>query len=138
MGIQTIAAIREAVGPDVEVLIDAHGRFDVPTAIRLATRLAEFDIGWFEEPVPPESYPALRQVKSEVPVPICVGERLFTRFDFLPVLEENLADFLMPDVTWTGGITELRKISSIAETFYIPVSPTMHRVQLTSSLAPTL
>ena len=123
VGMETIAAIREAVGPDVEVLIDAHGRFDVPTAIRLATRLAEFDIGWFEEPVPPESYPALRQVKSEVPVPICVGERLFTRFDFLPVLEEGLADFLMPDVTWTGGITELRKISSLAETFYIPVSP---------------
>ena len=95
----------------------------MPTAVRLATRLAEFDIGWFEEPVPPESYAALKQVRSEVPVPICVGERLFTRFDFLPVLQEGLADYLMPDVTWTGGITELRKISSLAETFYIPVSP---------------
>lgn len=122
-GIEKVAAIREAVGPDVEVLIDAHGRFDVPTAVRLATRLAEYDIRWFEEPVPPESYAALRQVRSEVPVPICVGERLFTRFDFLPVLQEGLADYLMPDVTWTGGITELRKISSLAETFYIPVSP---------------
>ena len=122
-GIEKVAAIREAVGPDVEILIDAHGRFDVPTAVRLATRLAEYDIGWFEEPVPPESYAALKQVRSEVPVPICVGERLFTRFDFLPVLQEGLADYLMPDVTWTGGITELRKISSLAETFYIPVSP---------------
>jgi galactonate dehydratase len=122
-GIDTIAAIREAVGPDVEVLIDAHGRFDVPTAVRLATRLAEYDIGWFEEPVPVESYAALRQVKAQVPVPICVGERLFTRFDFMPVLQQGLAEYLMPDVTWTGGITELRKISSLAETFYIPVSP---------------
>ena len=123
VGIDTIAAVREAVGPDVEVLIDAHGRFDVPTATRLATRLAEYHIGWFEEPVPVESYEALRQVKAQVPVPICVGERLFTRFDILPVLREGLADYLMPDVTWTGGITELRKIASLAETFYIPVSP---------------
>lgn len=122
-GVETIAAIREAVGPDVEVLIDAHGRFDVPTAIRLANRLAQFDIGWFEEPVPVESIDALRQVREQVSVPICVGERLFTRFDFMPVLKERLADYLMPDVTWTGGITELRKIASLAETFYIPVSP---------------
>ena len=122
-GIEKVAAIREAVGPDVEILIDAHGRFDVPTAVRLAKRLAEYDIGWFEEPVPPESYAALKQVRSEVPVPICVGERLFTRFDFLPVLQEGLADYLMPDVTWTGGISELKKISTMAETYYIPVSP---------------
>jgi galactonate dehydratase len=122
-GIDTIAAVREAVGADVEVLIDAHGRFDVPTATRLATRLAEYRIGWFEEPVPVESYEALRQVKAQIPVPICVGERLFTRFDILPVLKDGLADYLMPDVTWTGGITELRKIASLAETFYIPVSP---------------
>ena len=122
-GIETIARIREAVGPDIEVLIDAHGRFDVPTAVRLATRLAEYDIGWFEEPVPVESYDALRQVRDQVPVPICVGERLFTRFDFMPVLRDGLADYLMPDVTWTGGITELRKIANLAETFYVPVSP---------------
>ena len=123
LGIDTIAAIREAVGPDVEVLIDAHGRFDVPTATRLATRLADYRIGWFEEPVPVESHEALRLVKSQVPVPICVGERLFTRYDFLPVLRDGLADYLMPDVTWTGGVTELRKIASLAETFHVPVSP---------------
>ena len=123
LGVDTIAAVRQAVGPDIEILIDAHGRFDVPTATRLAIRLAEYRIGWFEEPVPPESYEALRQVKAQVPVPICVGERLFTRYDFLPVLRDGLADYLMPDVTWTGGVTELRKIASFAETFHIPVSP---------------
>jgi galactonate dehydratase len=123
LGVDTIAAVRQAVGPDIEILIDAHGRFDVPTATRMATRLADYRIGWFEEPVPPESYEALRQVKAQVPVPICVGERLFTRYDFLPVLRDGLADYLMPDVTWTGGVTELRKIASFAETFHIPVSP---------------
>lgn len=122
-GIEQISAIREAVGPRMEVLIDAHGRFNVPTAIRLANRLAQFNIGWFEEPVPVESYDALQHVKEQVPVPICVGERLFTRFDFVPVLKNRLAQYIMPDVTWTGGITELKKIATLAESFYVPVSP---------------
>jgi galactonate dehydratase len=122
-GADNIAAIREAVGPDVEVLIDCHGNFNVPTAINLARRLEPYDIGWYEEPVQPDSLDALRQVKASVNVPICVGERLYTRFDFLPVLKEGLAEYIMPDILWTGGISELRKIANLAETFYIPISP---------------
>ena len=122
-GVDIIAAIREAVGPDVEILIDAHALYNVPTAIRLANRLAAYNITWFEEPVPPESYHALRQVRDQVQTRICVGERLHTRFDFVPVLEQRLADFIMPDVTWTGGISELKKISTMAEAYYVPVSP---------------
>jgi galactonate dehydratase len=122
-GANIIAAIREAVGPKVEILIDCHGRFDVPTAIRLAKRLEPYNIGWFEEPVPVESYNALKQVRQNVSVPICVGERLYTRYEFVPVLENQLADYIMPDVTWTGGISELKKISTLAEAYYVPVSP---------------
>ena len=118
------ALIREFAGPDVELLIDAHGRFDVPTAVRLGQALDEVGgIHWFEEPVPPESYHALRQVRDRVRVPISVGERLHTRWDFVPVLEKELADFVMPDVTWTGGISELKKIATLAEAYYVPVSP---------------
>ena len=109
LGIARIAAIREAVGPNIHILIDAHGQYDVPSAIRVADRLAELDIAWLEEPVPPESHDALRQVRENTAVPICVGERLFTRFDFAPILERRLADFIMPDVCWTGGISELRR-----------------------------
>lgn len=122
-GADIIAAIREAVGPSVEILIDAHALYNVPTAIRLANRLAPYDITWFEEPVPPESYHALRQVREQVHTRICVGERLHTRYEFVPILEGRLADFIMPDVTWTGGITELKKISTMAEAYYVPVSP---------------
>ena len=122
-GVARIAAIREAIGPKIELLIDAHAMYNVPTAIRLATRLAPYDITWFEEPVPPESYDALQQVRDQVPVRICVGERLHTRFDFVPIFQRRLADYVMPDVTWTGGITELRKIASLAEAHYIPISP---------------
>ena len=118
------AQIREIAGADTEILIDAHGRFDVPTAIRLCRTLEEAgDIDWFEEPVPVESYHALRQVRQKVNARISVGERLHTRWEFVPVLENELADYIMPDVTWTGGISELKKIAVMAEAYYIPVSP---------------
>ncbi|MSQ35483.1 MAG: mandelate racemase/muconate lactonizing enzyme family protein [Dehalococcoidia bacterium] len=122
-GVEITAAVREAVGPGIEILIDAHAMYNVPTAIRLCDRLKPFNIGWFEEPVPPESYHALQQVREATGVRMCVGERLHTRWEFLPILEKRLADFIMPDVTWTGGITELKKIATLAETYYIPVSP---------------
>jgi len=122
-GVAMIEGIRKAVGPDVRVLIDAHAMYNVPTAVRLATRLAPYDIFWFEEPVPPESYEALANVRNQVPVRICVGERLYTRFEFLPILNRHLTDYIMPDVTWTGGISELKKIATLAEAFYTPISP---------------
>ncbi|MBB3237284.1 mandelate racemase/muconate lactonizing enzyme family protein [Phyllobacterium endophyticum] len=118
------ALVRETAGPDMEILIDAHGRFNVPTAIRLCRTLEDAgDIGWFEEPVPPESYHALKQVRDKVGAAISVGERLHTRWDFVPVFEQELAEFIMPDVTWTGGITELKKIATMAEAYYVPVTP---------------
>ena len=118
------ALIRETAGPDIEVLIDAHGRFDVPTAIRLCNSLEEAGkIDWFEEPCPPESINALKQVRDKVNVAISWGERGHTKWDFVPILENKLADYIMPDVTWTGGITELKKISALCEAYYIPVSP---------------
>jgi galactonate dehydratase len=118
------ALIRETAGPDIEVLIDAHGRFDVPTAIRLCRTLEEAgNIDWFEEPCPPESINALKQVREKVNAAISWGERGHTKWDFVPILENKLADYIMPDVTWTGGITELKKISALCEAYYIPVSP---------------
>lgn len=123
-GADLTALIREITGPDIELLIDAHGRFDVPTAIRLCNRLEDAgQIDWFEEPVPPESYQALQQVRDKVNVPISIGERLHTRWEFVPILENRLADYIMPDVTWTGGITELKKISTMAQAYYVPMSP---------------
>ena len=118
-----VERIRAAVGPGVEIFIDAHGRFDVPTAIRLANRLEPCRIGWFEEPVPPENVDALRQFREGTRVPVCVGERLYTRWQFRPVLEQKLADYLMPDIIRTGGISEMKKIATMAEAFFIPISP---------------
>ena len=84
---------------------------------------AESRIDWFEEPVPPEGYDALRAVREQVQCALCVGERLFTRWDFLPIFQQRLADYVMPDVVWTGGISELKKIATMAEAYFVPISP---------------
>jgi len=124
MAAELTAQIREIAGPDVELLIDAHGRFNIPTAIRLCRSLEDAGgIDWFEEPCPPESYHALRQVREKVNAAISVGERAHTKWDFVPILENELADYIMPDVTWTGGISELKKIATLAEAYYVPISP---------------
>jgi galactonate dehydratase len=121
--LEILAAARAAVGPEMEILIDAHGLYNVPSAVRLANKMAAYNIFWFEEPVPPESWKALKQVREQVKVSLCTGERLHTRWEFVPIFEQGLADFVMPDVTWTGGISELKKIATMAEAYYIPISP---------------
>jgi galactonate dehydratase len=118
-----VEKIREAVGNGVEIFIDAHGRFDLPTAVRLANRLAPYRIGWFEEPVPPENWDALRQFRDGSDVPVCVGERIYTRWQFRPILEQKLAEYIMPDIIRTGGISEMKKIATMAEAFFVPISP---------------
>lgn len=122
-GVARTQAVRRSVGDDVEILIDLHGRYDVAAAVRVGKGLGEFDIGWLEEPVPVENEDALRTVKEQVPMPICVGERLVTRYEFRPILEKQLANYIMPDIVRCGGISEMRKIAAMAEAYYVPVSP---------------
>src|SRR5215471_8040117 len=109
-----IEGIRGAVGPDIEVLIDAHALYNVPTAVRLANRLAPCNITWFEEPCPPESYDALEQVRAQVPTRISVGERLYTRYEFLPVLSRHLdgRHFRVEEDRHTGGDLLCANLSS--------------------------
>ena len=118
-----IAAMREAVGPEIEVLIDA-------TAFTTYPPRCGWRIGWRRTTSPGSRSRCRRRATTRssrcatrVPTRICVGERLYTRFEFVPIFENRLADYVMPDVTWTGGITELKKIATMAETYYIPISP---------------
>lgn len=120
---EIVAAVRDAVGPDAEILIDFHGQYNVESAVRCIEALQPYDITWFEEPLPPESVAGLAQVRARTDAPLCVGERLHTRWDFAPILAAGLADFIMPDVCWTGGISELRKIATMAESYFVPVAP---------------
>ena len=116
-------AVRKAIGPDIEMMIDMHGRFHPAAALAVIGILEPLDITWFEEPVPPEAPAALERVRAQTNAPLCVGERLFTRWDFLPIMERRLVDYVMPDVSWTGGITELKKLAALAEIYRTPIAP---------------
>ncbi|MEX0761997.1 MAG: mandelate racemase/muconate lactonizing enzyme family protein [Dehalococcoidia bacterium] len=116
-------ALRETVGPDYELLVDAHARFDVASAISAARALEHVDLVWFEEPTHVENHGALRHVRENTSIPLCIGERHFTRWDYITILQERLVDYIMPDVAWCGGISELRRIAAMAEPHYIRVSP---------------
>lgn len=118
-----VSALREEVGGDFELMVDAHARFDVASAIAAARELESLKLTWFEEPVPQESYDALKEFRENTNVAISVGESLFTRYDFIPILQDRLADFIMPDIAWTGGVSELRRIASLAEAYYVPFTP---------------
>lgn len=118
-----IEAVREAVGPDVEIMIDFHGNYNVASALQCIRALEPYDITWFEEPFPPEGTGALAQLRAQTDAPLCAGERLYTRWDFLPILRDGLVNFVMPDVCWTGGISELRRIASMAEAHFVPIAP---------------
>lgn len=121
--LQCVAAVRQAVGDGVDLLIEGHGRFNVPTGIKIAKELEPFKPMWFEEPVPPDNLEALKAVRDKSPVAISAGERLYSRRDYRPLFEMRAADYIQPDISHAGGVMELKKIASVAETYYIPFAP---------------
>ncbi len=123
LALQRIAAVREAVGNNVDLLIEGHGRFNIPTGIKIAKELEQFKPFFFEEPVPPDNLDALKAVKDKSPVAISAGERLYTRWDYRPMFDKMAADYIQPDISHAGGIMELKKIAAEAESRYIPFAP---------------
>ena len=121
--LRNIAAVRDAVGNDVDLLIEGHGRFNIPTAVKIAKELEQFKPMFFEEPVPPDNLDALKTVRDKSPVAISAGERLYTRWDYRPLFDKMAADYIQPDISHAGGIMELKKIAAEAESRYIPFAP---------------
>ncbi len=117
-----VAAVREAVKNNALLLIEGHGRFDVPTAIRIGKELEKFDIHWFEEPIPPNDFEGMAEVRRNIGVPVAAGERIFNRFHFKTFLNMGCADYIQPDVSHVG-LGELRKIATLAESYHIPICP---------------
>jgi galactonate dehydratase len=118
-----VEAVRDAVGPDVEILIEMHGRFTPTAAISISRELERFDPSWIEEPVPPENLRALAKVAERVTIPIATGERIHVRHEFRELFELQAADVIQPDLTMCGGIAETRKLAATAETYYVLVAP---------------
>jgi len=121
--IAIVEAVRAAVGPDVDLMLDVHGRLNVPTAIAMTEELARFDLSWIEEPTPPESIDALAEVRAKSKVPIAAGERWFEPDRFLEAIEKRAVDILQPDVCHLGGMFETKKVAGLAHARYLPVAP---------------
>jgi galactonate dehydratase len=119
----TVAAIRDAIGVDVDLAIDLHMRYNTPSGIRIAKAMEPYDLLWLEEPVPPENVAALREIKRATSTPICAGENLYSKWGFRELVEQQAADIVMPDVAQVGGIIETKRIADLADGYYIPVAP---------------
>lgn len=115
--------IRETIGDDVALMVDANHAYDAVAAIKLARKIEELDIAWFEEPVPPEDLDGYRRVKAATHIPIAGGECEFTRYGFKNVLTAGVMDIIQPDICAAGGLTECKKLSDMAQTFGIRTNP---------------
>ena len=116
-------AVREAIGPDVALMVDANHAFDAVAAIRLGRMIEQYDIGWFEEPVPPEDLAGYRAVKAALSIPIAGGECEFTRYGFREQLVSRAVDIVQPDTCAAGGLTECKKIADMSEAFGVRYNP---------------
>jgi galactonate dehydratase len=120
---QRVRAVREATGPDFDILIEVHGNLGTTEAIRMGQRLEQFEPFFYEEPVDAMNVDSMKKVAENVDIPIAAGERLYTRYGFRQYVEKQAVDILQPDVGLAGGITETKKIAAHAETYSLHVQP---------------
>jgi len=118
-----VHAVRDAVGPDVELLVEAHGRLALASSLRFLDAVRSARIYLFEEPLALEDIEGLSELRRRTDTMIATGERLFGKWSFVPILERRLADLIQPDPAHAGGITELRKIAGMAEAHHVYVQP---------------
>jgi L-alanine-DL-glutamate epimerase-like enolase superfamily enzyme len=138
--IERLAAVREAIGPDIDLMADANQGFSVSRAIRQGRAAERYNLVWFEEPVQAYDLEGSARVAAEIDTPIASGETEYARYGFRDMLERKSADVLMPDLERVGGISEYIRVANMAAAFDVPVSPhlyTEHAAQLCAALANT-
>lgn len=121
--VRRVAAIREAIGPDIKLMVDANQSYNAATAIRIGQSLADLDVFWFEEPVPTLDVDSCLQVKGALPMAIAGGEVLRTRYEYRNAFLSGCFDIVQPDVGNVGGISEMRSVAMTANTFGVQVNP---------------
>ncbi len=122
-GVRCLAAIRDAVGLDMRLMVELHGLWNRPTAERICAAVAPYQPFWVEDPLRGDQVEAFGRLSSAVDVPIATGETCIGRRGFLPLLQTGALDVVTVDVQWTGGITEARKVATLADTYAVPVAP---------------
>ncbi len=121
--IALVEAVRDAVGQEVEIFIEMHGRFSPVTAIEIARELEQFKPGWIEEPVPPDNIAALAKAAEKINIPVATGERFHNKYEYRELINLQAADILQPDITQTGGLLETKKIAAIGDMCYMLIAP---------------
>lgn len=121
--IVNIKAVRNAIGNNMELMIDANHAYNLSEAIQLAKAVEELNIGWFEEPISPEFYEQYAELRSKTSIPIATGECEYLRFGFHRLLQNKAADILQPDICACGGLTEAKKIAALASTYGVEIIP---------------
>jgi len=121
--IERVAAVRDAIGPDVALMVDANHCFNVPQAINIGRELEKLDVHWFEEPISPEDLDGYVEVSRRLDMAVAGGENEFTKFGFRRIIEKRAMDVVQPDVCAAGGITECKKIATLAQASSIQCVP---------------
>jgi len=121
--VQAIARARENVGPDGAVMFDAHSAVPPATLIQLAAAIKPYDVMFIEEPAVPGNIEVFKRIKEQIPIPLATGERDRTIWGILPYLQERCIDILQPDCCHTGGISQMKKIATVAEAYFVPLAP---------------
>jgi galactonate dehydratase len=122
-GINCVAAMREVIGPDVELMTDCHSFFDVPLAESVARRLEKYNLAWYEEPVAPVRVEEMLEIRRSIRQPMAAGELLFETKGFAPLCERQAVDVIMPDVKHCGGLLEMTRIAALAHAHGVAVAP---------------
>ncbi|MGH3587196.1 MAG: mandelate racemase/muconate lactonizing enzyme family protein, partial [Pseudonocardia sp.] len=123
LSIEIVEAVRDAVGPEVELFIEGHARFVVHEAVKLAAELERFDIGWFEEPLPWTHIDRYGELRARTTIPISGGEHFHNRYEYKRLFETAAVNIVQPDLSMAGGYTEIRKIAAIADVYSMVVAP---------------
>jgi galactonate dehydratase len=121
----SIAAVRQAVGDKIDICVDMHGRYDLPTGQRVAKLMEPLNLMWLEEPVPAENTDAYKLISQETTTPICAGENHYLGFPFAKMLSTGAVDIVMPDLQKAGGLGEGQRIANLANLYYVPFAPHM-------------
>jgi galactonate dehydratase len=120
-----IAAAREAIGPKLDICVDMHGRYDLPTGKKVAKMMEPLNLMWLEEPIPAENADAYKLITESTTTPICAGENHYLALGFRPLLEIGAVDIIMPDLQKAGGLGEGQRIANLSNLYYVPFAPHM-------------
>ena len=118
-----IAAIRKRVGPDGAIILDTHCAFPPPLLIQLAGAIEPYSIWFIEEPAVPGNIEVFKRLKEQIRIPLATGERDRTIWEFIPYLQERCIDILQPDIGACGGVSQMKKIATLGETYFVPLAP---------------